>query len=605
MPLNMETGCVMSKWVPISFFLIISLPATAAEFKYGDLNGSFDTTVSYGQTHRVQSRSSELIGRANGGTAYSVNGDDGDLNYDEGMISSTMKFTSELELRYKNFGAFARGTGFKDLYNDDSNDSERTPLSDEAIKLTGQNLKLLDAYVWASLDFGKIPVGIRLGKQVVSWGESTFIQNGINVINPVDVSKLRVPGSELKEALLPVGMVSTSIGLTDNLSLESFYQYDYERILIDPPGSYFSTNDFAGNGGEFVALGFGSIPDYVTIGGTLVPLPDVPPGVLSALPGTAFSASRAPDQRPGEGGQYGIALRWYVPKLNDTEFGFYHIKYHSRLPIINAIAATPLAPGVVSPPVNNPNAAARYFLSYPEDIKLYGVSFNTLLGTTGWALQGEYSFRDGVPLQVDDVELLTAALHYDLLGAGFASQLGTFGNGAVVPGYIRRNVSQFQMTASRVFGPHFKASQILFLAEAAVTHVHDMPSKSVLRLDAPGTNLPGNAAVAGLLGVPVESNDFADATSWGYRIVTRFDYNNVIGAVNLHPRIEWRHDVSGNSPGPGGNFIEGNKAITLGLGASYQNAWQADFSYTNFFGAGSQNLIHDRDFVEFSVSYSF
>ena len=601
---------VMSNLLYISFLLFISVfgtPAVAAEFSYNDLSGSFDTTVSYGQTHRVQSRASELIGRANGGTAYSVNGDDGDLNYNTGLVSSTLKFTSELELHYKNYGAFVRGTGFKDLSSDGANDGARTPLSDEAIKLAGEDLKLLDAYIWASLDFGKIPVDIRLGKQVVSWGESTFIQNGINVINPVDVSKLRLPGSELKEALLPVGMVSASMGITENLTLESFYQYDYERILIDPPGSYFSTNDFVGNGGEFVALGFGAVPDYLPIGpgGSLVALPKVPPGVLAALPGSAFSASRSPDDRPNEGGQYGIALRLFVPALNDTEFGFYHINYHSRLPIINAISATPLAPGVVSPPLNNPNAAARYFISYPEDIKLYGMSFNTQLGTTGWALQGEYSFRDNAPLQVDDVELLAAALHFDLLGAGLTSQLGTFGNGKVVPGFIKRGVSQFQMTATRVFGPHFKASQILFLTEFAVTHVHNMPSKNVLRLEAAGTNLPGNAITAATFGVPVETNNFADATSWGYRIVTRFDYNNVIGAINLHPRIEWRHDVSGNTPGPGGNFIEGNKAFTAGIGASYQNAWQADLSYTNYFGAGSQNLIHDRDFMAFSLSYSF
>jgi len=42
---------------------------------------------------------------------------------------------------------------------------------------------------------------VRLGRQVISWGESTFIPNGINVINPIDVARLRTPGSELREAL--------------------------------------------------------------------------------------------------------------------------------------------------------------------------------------------------------------------------------------------------------------------------------------------------------------------------------------------------------------------------------------------------------------------
>ena len=244
---------------PFSFiFPILNLAfvtsVQAVEFDYGDVYGSFDTTVSYGQSHRVQSRASELIGIANGGSAFSVNGDDGNLNYDSGLISSTLKFTSELELHYKNFGAFLRGTGFRDFMNDDPNDTVRTPLSSQAIDLVGKDLKLLDAYMWTSFDLGTRPFDLRVGKQVLSWGESTFIQNSINTINPVDVSKLRVPGAELKEALLPVGIVSASAGITDTLNLEAFYQYDYERVLIDPPGSYFSTNDFVGNGANFACL---------------------------------------------------------------------------------------------------------------------------------------------------------------------------------------------------------------------------------------------------------------------------------------------------------------------------------------------------------------
>ena len=34
---------------------------------------------------------------------------------------------------------------------------------------------------------------------MINWGESTFIQGGINAINPVDVSALRVPGAELRD----------------------------------------------------------------------------------------------------------------------------------------------------------------------------------------------------------------------------------------------------------------------------------------------------------------------------------------------------------------------------------------------------------------------
>ena len=38
------------------------------------------------------------------------------------------------------------------------------------------------------------------------------------------------------------------------------------------------------------------------------------------------------------------------------------------------------------------------------------MSFNTQLGTSGWALQGELSHRMDAPLQIDDAELFFATL---------------------------------------------------------------------------------------------------------------------------------------------------------------------------------------------------
>lgn len=593
----------------VSFLLCqLSISVNAVGFDKGELYGSWDTNVSFGTLHRVQPIATDLIGRGNGGGAFSTNGDDGNLNYrDTGLVSSTIKLTTELELNYKNYGAFVRATAFQDnKANSITGDTQRTPLSDTTIRLNGENISLLDAYVWGDFDLGSMPLSLRVGEQVVSWGESTFIQNSINVINPVDVSKLRVPGAELKEALTPVGIVFASLGLTDDVSLEAYWQYDYERTLIDPTGSYFSTNDFVGAGGTFVTL-TSAVPDYVNLGAGLVALPDVPaifPAPLVGVPGSALTANRSTDVRPDQGDEYGVALRFYSEALNDTEFGLYHIKYHSRLPVINAISATPAAG---SPPFNNPLAPATYFISYPEDINLFGASFNTQLGNSGIALQGEYSFRKDAPFQVDENEILAAALHYDLAAAAATSQLGVFGNGVVVPGYIERDVSQFQMTATKIFGNVLKANQAVILGEFAITHIHDMPSTSELRLDAAGTNRPGNAFTATVLagGIGAETNDYADSTSYGYRLVGRLTYNNAIGPINLSPRIGWRHDVKGNTPGPGGNFIQGFKQLTLGVTADYQNAWKADLSYTGFYGAGTQNLLQDRDFAAFNISYSF
>jgi hypothetical protein len=98
---------------------------------------------------------------------------------------------------------------------------------------------------------------------------------------------------------------------------------------------------------------------------------------------------------------------------------------------------------------------------------------------------------------------------------------------------------------------------------------------------------------------------FADDFSWGYRLVSRFDYNNAIGAWTVSPRLGWSHDVSGTTPGPGGSFVDGRKQLTVGLAFNLLNEWVFDLAYTRYMGAGEFNLFKNRDFFSASVRYSF
>ncbi len=587
--------------------LMLSGAAQAIEIQKGELYGSWDTTLSWGIASRIEDRDQRLIGIANGGTAYGVNADDGNLNYDKGIYSNTFKITSEMELNYRNFGGFIRATAFYD-YENEKGDRARTELSDDAKELIGSDVDLLDAYLWALFDVGDKPAEFRVGNQLLSWGESTFIQNSINTINPVDVSKIRVPGAELREVLLPIPILSASLATTENTNVEVFYQLQWEKTEADPVGSYFGGNDFAPAGGERVMLGWGAVPDSVP--GSLVVTPPATTGVVA----------RGSDREAKDSGQYGAALRLYAPKLNDTEFGLYYINYHSRLPLIGATMGTAAAAAGIDPNGLSYVQTARYFISYPEDIQLFGLSFNTDIGRSGIALQGEVSYRKDVPLQIDDVEILFAALGaQDNLSPGNTGAAALASNGQLglvpfetdIPGFIRKDVSQVQMTATKVFGPGLGANTTVLLGEVGVTHVIGMPSKEVLRLNGSGTFISGNEALAAVHpdvnGNPnFESADrFADATSWGYRLLTRMQFDNAFSSINLAPRIVWQHDVNGISPGPAGNFIRGRRAITLALAATYQNTYSADLSYTRYTGAGRYNLINDRDYVALNIKYSF
>lgn len=704
-------------------FALCAAPAGAWDISQGELEGSLDITVSHGFTFRVDDRDKSLIGTSNGGAANSVNADDGNLNYDTGIVSNASKFIGELDLNLGNFGAFARVHGLFDFENQNG-ERARIELSDEAKDLIGRDFEVLDLYLTGSFDLGAVPVDMKLGSHVISWGESTFIQNSINVINPFDVTKLRTPGAELREGLVPVPMVSASAALNENVTVEGFYQVKWDKTEIDPPGSFFSTSDFIGAGGNRVVLGWAAIPDtgfsYEALGrgitqainadlqGFRIPSPATP-NALVPLPQRAqpvfdphfLNVYRRGDNEPEDSGQWGLALRYLAEELNNTEFGFYFVNFHSRLPVLSgrtgtvqgvtdglfaaaavgsptsittqAItqAVTPLVTQAVTQqvtaavtaqvPPGTPSAAiqaaiqqqvagivpgevakqvtsnvsrmagllaidryaktAGYFAEYPEDIKLLGVSFNTQLGTSGWALQGEYSRRLDAPLQIDDAELFFAALTpltLDPTTQTFCAnsfsycrnQVGVFAPESYVQGYIERDVSQIQATATKVFGPTLGANALVFVAEAALMYVHDMPDKSELRLEGPGTQTSGNpfhsTATGAHAGLPADPLDrFADATSYGYRLLARLSYLNAIGAVNVSPRVSFQHDVRGTSPGPGGPFIEDRYAVTFGLGASYLNRWQFDVSYTMFGGAGRHNQVNDRDFATATIKYLF
>ena len=254
-----------------------ALPAQGVEFGEGEFEGSLDTTISHGLTFRVGKRDDTIAAKANS--------NDGELNYGRGLVSNTSKFTTDLDIGSGDFGAFVRATGFIDFENQNGR-RERTPLSDEAKDQVGRDLEVLDAYVTGTFDVGTTIADVRLGKHVLNWGESTYIPNGINAINPFDVSKLRLPGSELREALLPVWMASASLAPSDNLSMEGFYQFKWEKTEINPVGSYFSVKDYAGPGARkaVVPLTDDTTDEGFGFGERLTPLINCDLGAYPALP---------------------------------------------------------------------------------------------------------------------------------------------------------------------------------------------------------------------------------------------------------------------------------------------------------------------------------
>ncbi len=215
-----------------------------------------------------------------------------------------------------------------------------------------------------------------------------------------------------------------------------------------------------------------------------------------------------------------------------------------------------------------------------------------------------------MPLQVDDVELLFAALSTLNPAFGANNQIGNYLGqlNTVVPGYRRHRVWTAQSTLTKVFGPTLGSQQFTLLGEVGGVWAN-LPSKDVLRYDAPGTFTSGNPAAmvnTGFGNLPATPySAFADSFSWGYQVLAKLDYNSLFAGVNVSPSLAFTHDVTGNTPLPLGNFVAGRKSLNFSAEFLFQNAWSFEVRYVNFFGAGRYNLLSDRDYVSTTLKYSF
>ncbi|MFT6153258.1 MAG: hypothetical protein ACJA0E_000100 [Bermanella sp.] len=696
--------------------LLMAAQAQSVEFKRGDVTTTLDTQLSIGSSWRAEDPDSTKVGISNEDSTD----DDGNRNYDKGdAFSQIFKGSHDLHIKYKNMGVFLRGkywydsaiennsvihghgptatvntaaqenffaqpnpileSGLTNNNNQKLDDSEFDKLS------KGSGATLLDAFVYGQFDIGEMPIDVRLGKQVVSWGESTFIIGGINAINPVDLSAFRRPGAEIKEGLLPVGMAYANLGVTDNLSVEAFYQYEYQNTVADPCGTYFSTSDIAAQGCNLLTVSGGAL---------------------------SISKDQSFEEKPSDDGQFGIALRYYADEL-ETEFGFYAMNIHSRAPTFNVSGDTnidytslatlygslggntgtdpalaglngligdvlvkpQLDPGFlasVADPgtgatfeqsydatypgnvgftdaqkaadisagllgsaaaagyngaldaqvaaLNLPGTvvqadrvqATNYYMEYPEDIQLFGLSFSTNVG--GVALSGEVSHKIDTPVQINGPLVTNAVLARGNASAGSSDQAAAYADifggidnplnvtapssraGEGVKGYRLFDITQLQFTLINTFNNVAGANQIAVVGEVGGQFIHDFDE--VLRY--------GRASFYGNPTFAADENldGFMTESSFGYRARASATYNSVFSGVDLIPTISWSHDVSGTSAGPGGPFLEGNQVLGLSVKAKYLERYSANLAYTMYEG-GDYSITGDRDYVSASIDVQF
>jgi len=614
----------------VAVSLLGSASANAVEFNFGDLGVQLDNTVSYGVAWRTSDRDAGQImggnGAAVGETTYgsSYNYDDGTLNYSKGDIyTNVLKWSADLEVNYHNYGGFFRARAYYDAALMD-NDTDFKPLNEATKDAAGKGAELLDAYVWADYDIGETPVNLRIGRQVVSWGESTFIQGGINSINPVDASAFRKPGAELKEGLLPVNMVYTSIGLTADVTLEAFYQLEWEKTRTDPCGTFFSTADFVADGcGPVILGGIADERDMLAFRDA-----EIEAGVpLNAR--ISPMTERLEDDQPKDSGQYGMAVRWYSEALGDTEFGFYHMNIHSRVPYINGAVTNYISGAQVNANASYDTKYPLYQIAYPEDIQISGISFAT--STEGGAsISGEVSYKPDMPLQWNAFELILAGngAPYSRLYQQRAEEAGgaTALYGEIAEGFDTFDMWQAQMTFIKFYDRALGADRIALVGEIGATYVDGLPDTDDARYGRSGaygignndgvyaaagdTNFCSAETVGGAANSGRNANTdyctddgYVTELSGGIRLRAKMDFNNAFAGVNVSPMLSLAYD-KGNGPEPGAQFLDDRLTTGLGVSFVYLNQTSVDITYTDFSG-GDYNQMVDRDNVALSVKHSF
>ncbi|UVE19265.1 DUF1302 domain-containing protein [Pseudomonas sp. LS44] len=628
--------------------LLIAGAAQAAEFSVVDnqISGSLDTTLSYGSMWRVQGRDDDNI--------TDINADDGNRNFDTGLVSEVYKVTSDLSAKYQNYGLFVRGTAYYDTqimdkrndYYSTTNGVERpsqnfpndNEFTEDTRHIAGRKAELLDAYLYGNWDIYEQPVSAKVGRQVFNWGEGVFYRGGINTTNPVDAAKFHLPGSELKEVLVPVEALSFNFGLTDNLSMEAFYQWKWKETRLDPVGTYFSDTDLFADGGNTAYTSIDD-PAFAQLLGAY-PLaaqfglvgngPFGPNAYLNPATGTFKVANVGPDIEARDDGQFGVAFRYVAEQLNSTEFGAYFVNYHAKEPqvavdlsgyegvdmaTLGAVAAGLGAPGaefgLATLDVAS-NAQARR--DYVEDIRMYGLSFNTTLGDA--SVSGEVAYRPNAPISISTTDDLLG----DLLVQGISGNTTLYDNSvpgtqacALVAGkplcrsglfenYERAETFNLSLSTIYNFGPLLSFDSLFGVAEIASQHIR---GSSLQYTAFDGSQRKFTSATDKAYGDPENGDsDQISRDSYGYTLLLSGSWNDVYAGVKLTPYVVFQNDFQGNSDRTG-NFIEGRKAHTLGIDASYLNSFEVGMQYTEYYGAGDNNSTRDRDNVSLNAKYSF
>lgn len=588
---------------------ICGADAFAVEFQTEDgWRGNITTTVSLASSWRAEGPDSKLYSAGDGartglpaGTG-GTNTDSGTVNWGKGdRFSTPLKVLVDFSAKKGDMGVFVRSKAWYDQAlrdepvrggNGDNGWNAGGKLSDSSQPALNKydGIALLDAYAYDTFQVRDMPLQVRAGKQVVNWGESLFVQ-GLNQLNPIDATALRRPGTEVKEALLPVWSLYSNLGLEGGVSIEGFYQLKWAPHVIDSCGGYWAPIESSFS----TSPGSSGCRNVVTTASAALGNP------ASFANGVWLPLTNGREGK--DSGQFGLALRAPLDFI-DSEMGLYAMRINSRVPIISGRLGGGF--GLANATMVGGLPSASGFWEYPNGINIFGASLSTNI--LGWSVGAEVSHTPNQPVQINGNDIVGALVAGSgPMGSTAQSAFAATGAGAEISGFDRMAKTQIQLNTIKVLPRIMGASQGLLVAEAAAQFL-DMPNngRRYGRSFIFGSGSYGSVNTCGSNPqVDGCKNDgYVTDFAWGYRLKASLDYPNAFeSGFTLTPSVFFGHDVKGYSSDA--QFIQDRQVITLGLRADYQKKFAIEAGYTTFSNRAKYDMFRDRDFYSAAISYTF
>ncbi len=435
-------------------------------------------------------------------------GSSGNYNFEKYDIvndKGTVRLTFEGMTNY--FTLYARGEAFYDaVFNDKDVFNEVTR------EYANARVDLMEGYLegnFSSFTF-------RLGKQIVTWGESVFPQcMVINCLNLMSLDKIYSAGYSSQDYQVPSLMAWVTYEPTPTIAVDAIYSPEFDPMTSYPVvGTWGSFMDIIGYGSEDAEILGAKVSDMISL--------DVP--------------------ESSDAQEYGFSVRKVFPNFNEFELGLYYFHHYDRY-------------GTFSVPETLVPISVTW-----EEVDMYGLSFSQAIDAFDLFLQvgGEFAYRPNDILQKNwkpgsDILPLFNASFDTSYAEGDVVSIGGLSPG----GFERGGTLSWALSGGRAFSNVLPFTPWTF----SLSSIGELSGEYIMDYDADIHSDPQSTCFY-LLQLPFTTSDMIDNFKLEYLLQAQ---------GNLHNEKISSHTFTFQVKAKYGNSLEGLVAYALRIGDPEEN----------------------------------